>query len=72
MRWRLEAELLAAGDVVAGECWPLLLGLCAEAAGVAGDAAGDAAPAWAIPAARPIPGDDARRGRGFRPTLMPP
>ena len=67
MRWRLEAELLAAGDAVAGECWSLLLGLCAEAAGVAGDAAGDAAPA-----ARPIPGDDARRGRGFRPTLMPP
>ena len=74
MRWRLEAELLAAGEAVAGECWSLLLGLCAEAAGVAGDAAGDAAPpsARAIPAAGPIPGDAARRGRGFRPTLMPP
>ena len=44
MRWRLEAELLAAGDAVAGECWSLLLGLCAEAAGVAGDAAGIALP----------------------------
>ena len=42
MRWRLEAELLAAGDAVAAECWSLLLGLCAEAAATAGDAAGDA------------------------------
>ena len=57
MRWRLEAELLAAGDAVAGECWSLLLGLCAEAAGVAGDAAG-------------MPPDDAAQDsarRGCRP-----
>ena len=64
MRWRLEAELLAAGDAVAGECWSLLPGVCAEAAGVAGDAAGDAAAASAraSPTPGPIPGDAARRG----------
>ena len=56
MRWRLEAELLAAGDAVAGECWSLLLGLCAEAAATAGDAAVDAD----------------RRVIGCCPTRMPP
>eukprot|EP00964_Phaeocystis_antarctica_P038871 scaffold22238_cov62-Phaeocystis_antarctica.AAC.5 len=50
MRWRLEAELLAAGDAAAADCWSLP-GLCADmfaspaAAGLGGGGPGGPAAA---------------------------